>query len=177
MRFEETAIPGVFVVDLEPHADERGFFARAFCAREFAEHGLEPEVVQANLALSNQVGTTRGLHYQTMAAPEAKFFRCIAGETFNVAVDVRDGSPTFGDWVGVRLSAANRRALYIPPSCAAGYQTLTDGAEVLYSISGYYTPEAERGLQAGRPHARDRLAARADGGLGEGPQLGPPPRR
>lgn len=151
MRFAETSIPGVFVVDLEPHADERGFFARAFCAREFAEHGLVPDVVQANMALSKQAGTTRGLHYQTMSAPEAKFFRCISGETFNVAVDVRDGSSTFGEWVGVRLSAANRQALYIPPSCAAGYQTLTDEAEVLYSISGFYTPEAERGLRFDDP--------------------------
>ena len=151
MRFEETSIPGVYIVDLEPHADERGFFARVFCAREFAEHGLVPDVVQANMALSNQMGTTRGLHFQTMAAPEAKFFRCINGETFNVAVDAREGSSTFGRWVGIRLSATNRRALYIPPSCAAGYQTLTDGAEVFYSISGYYTPDAERGLRYDDP--------------------------
>jgi dTDP-4-dehydrorhamnose 3,5-epimerase len=151
VRFEETTIPGVFVVELEPHADERGFFARAFCAQEFAEHGLVPEVAQANMALSNQAGTTRGLHFQTALAPEAKFFRCISGETFNVAVDAREGSPTFGRWVGVHLSAANRRALYIPPLCAAGYQTLTDGAEVLYTVSGTYTPAAERGLRLDDP--------------------------
>ena len=151
MQFEETAIAGVFVVDLEPRTDERGFFARAFCAREFAEHGLVPDVVQANLALSTQAGTTRGLHYQTALAPEAKFFRCINGETFNVAVDAREGSRTFGRWVGVHLSAANRRALFIPPLCAAGYQTLTDEAEVFYSISGYYAPEAERGLRLDDP--------------------------
>lgn len=151
MRFDETAIPGVFVVELEPHTDERGFFARAFCAREFAEHGLIPDVVQANLASSKQAGTTRGLHYQAASAPEAKFFRCINGETFNVAVDVREGSPSFGRWVGVLLSAVNRRALFIPPLCAAGYQTLTDGAEVFYTISGYYTPEAERGLRFDDP--------------------------
>jgi len=151
MRFEETAIAGVFVVELEPHADERGYFARAFCAREFAQHGLIPDVVQANMTLSKQAGTTRGLHYQVDPAPEAKFFRCIKGETFNVAVDRRDGSPTFGAWVGVRLSDTNRRAFYIPPFCASGYQTLTDNAEMLYSISGYYTPEAERGIRPDDP--------------------------
>ena len=151
MIFEATPIGGVFVVDLEPKGDERGFFARAFCAREFAEHGLVPEVVQANLAFSATAGTTRGLHYQAASHPEAKFFRCIRGETFNVAVDMREGSPTFGRWVGVRLSAENRRALYLPPVCAAGYQTLTDGAEILYAVSGFYAPEAERGVRYDDP--------------------------
>ncbi len=151
MIFEKTSIPGVFVVDLELRADERGFFARAFCSREFAQHGLEPELVQANLAFSNKAGTTRGLHYQAASHPEAKFFRCIRGETFNVAVDAREGSPTFGRWTGVRLSADNRRALYVPPVCAAGYQTLTDDAEILYSVSGFYAPEAERGLRQNDP--------------------------
>ena len=151
MIFEETAIPGVFVVDLDPHGDKRGFFARAFCAQEFAEHGLVPHLVQANLAFSKKAGTTRGLHYQAASHPEAKFFRCIRGETFNVAVDVREGSPTFGRWTGVVLSAQNHRALYLPPVCAAGYQTLTDEAEVLYSVSGFYAPEAERGLRHDDP--------------------------
>jgi dTDP-4-dehydrorhamnose 3,5-epimerase len=149
--FEETSIPGVFVVDLEPHADERGFFARAFCANEFAEHGLAPELVQANLAFSGKAGTTRGLHYQAASHPEAKFFRCLRGEIFNVAVDLRDGSPTFGRWTGVRLSAENRRGFYIPPVCAAGYQTLTDDTEILYSVSGFYAPQAERGVRQDDP--------------------------
>jgi dTDP-4-dehydrorhamnose 3,5-epimerase len=151
MRFAETAIAGVFVVELEPHADERGFFARAFCAREFEEHGLVPDLLQWNLALNHYAGTTRGLHYQAAFAPEAKFFRCVAGETFNIAVDAREGSPTFGRWVGVRLSRENRKALYIPPVCAAGYQALTDGAEVLYGASCPYTPEAERGMRLDDP--------------------------
>jgi dTDP-4-dehydrorhamnose 3,5-epimerase len=151
VRFDETSIPGVFVIDLEPDADERGFFARAFCAREFAEHGLVAELVQANLAHSTRAGTTRGMHYQAPSHPEAKFFRTICGETFNVAVDMRDGSPTFGRWTGVVLSAQNRRALYIPPVCAAGYQTLTDNAEILYSVSGFYAREAERGIRHDDP--------------------------
>jgi dTDP-4-dehydrorhamnose 3,5-epimerase len=149
--FEETSIPGVILVDLEPHADDRGFFARAFCAREFAEHGLVPDLVQANLAFSHRAGTTRGLHYQAASHPEAKFFRCIRGETFNVAVDMREESPTYGRWTSTVLSAENRRALYIPPVCAAGYQTLTDGAEILYSVSGFYAPEAERGVRHDDP--------------------------
>lgn len=151
MIFEETPIPGIFVVDLDPLGDERGFFARAYCAREFEEHGLEPEMVQANLAFSHQAGTTRGLHYQAASHPEAKFFRCIRGEIFNVAVDMRQGSPTFGRWTGVVLSAQNRRALYIPPVCAAGYQTLVDETEILYAVSGFYAPEAERGVRYDDP--------------------------
>jgi dTDP-4-dehydrorhamnose 3,5-epimerase len=149
--FEETSIPGVFVVDLEPHSDERGFFARAFCAREFANHGLAPELVQANLAFSAKAGTTRGVHYQAPSHPEAKFFRCMRGETFNVAVDMREGSPTFGRWTGVVLSAQNRRAFYLPPVCAAGYQTLADDTEILYSVSGFYEPRAERGVRFDDP--------------------------
>jgi dTDP-4-dehydrorhamnose 3,5-epimerase len=149
--FRETSIPGVAVVELEPRADERGFFARAFCAREFTEQGLVPDVVQANLSFNHRAGTTRGLHFQAASHPEAKFFRCIRGETFNVAVDMREGSPTFGRWTGVVLSAENRNGLYIPPLCAAGYQALTDGAEVLYTVSGFYAPEAERGLRYDDP--------------------------
>lgn len=151
MIFTETEIPGVFVIGLDPQADERGFFARAFCAREFADHGLESDIAQMNLALSKQAGTTRGLHYQAASHPEAKFFRCIRGETFNAAVDMREGSPTFGCWTGVVLSAENHRALYIPPLCAAGYQTLTDDAEILYSASCSYAPEAERGVRYDDP--------------------------
>ena len=151
MIFQKTQIPGVFVVDLDPHPDERGFFARAFCAREFEEHGLVSDLVQANLAFSVQAGTTRGLHYQAPSHPEAKFFRCIRGETFNVAVDMREGSQTFGRWTGAVLSAENRRALYIPPVCAAGYQTLTDDAEVLYFASSFYAPDAERGVRQDDP--------------------------
>lgn len=151
MRFEPTPIEGVFVVDLERFEDERGFFARAFCAREFADHGLVPDVVQANLSHSVRAGTIRGLHYQAAFAPETKLFRCIRGETFHVAIDARESSPTFGRWFGEHLSADNRRAFYVPHRCAAGYQSLTDGAEVLYLVSGFYTPEAERGFRPDDP--------------------------
>jgi dTDP-4-dehydrorhamnose 3,5-epimerase len=151
MRFEETSISGVFVVDIEPRGDARGMFARAFCRREFADHGLVPEIAQMNLSQNAVAGTTRGLHYQSEDAPEAKFFRCINGRTFNVAVDVREGSETYGRWVGVHLDAASQRALYIPPLCAAGYQALTNNAEVLYTVSGFYAPAAERGIRYDDP--------------------------
>ena len=146
MIFEATALEGVYVVDLQPITDERGFFARAFCADEFAAHDLVSSFVQANNSGNVATGTTRGLHYQDARAPEAKFFRCIRGETFHVAVDARTESPTFGRWVGTRLSAESRRGLYIPPLFAAGYQALTDNAEVLYLCSAPYTPEAEAGM-------------------------------
>jgi dTDP-4-dehydrorhamnose 3,5-epimerase len=151
MIFDETSIAGVFVVDLEPHVDERGFFARGFCAEEFEQHGLVSTVVQANIAYSSTLGTTRGLHYQVEPHPEAKFFRCIRGETFNVAVDLREDSPAFGRWVAVVLSAANRRAFYVPPNCATGYQTLTEDAEILYSVSSRYAPGAVRGVRFDDP--------------------------
>jgi dTDP-4-dehydrorhamnose 3,5-epimerase len=151
VRFVATPLEGVFVVELERHADERGFFARAFCSDEFAAHGLVSTFEQANLSYNELAGTTRGLHYQAESAPEAKFFRCIAGETFNVAVDMRPESPTHGRWFGTTLSSSNRHALYIPPVCAAGYQALSDGAELLYLASAPYTPEAERGLRVDDP--------------------------
>lgn len=151
MRFVATPLEGVFVVELEPRADERGFFARAFCSEEFAAQGLVSTFTQANLSYNALAGTTRGLHYQDDSAPEAKFFRCIAGETFNVAVDMRPESPTYGRWFGTTLSASNHHALYVPPVCAAGYQALSDGAEALYLASARYTPEAERGVRVDDP--------------------------
>jgi dTDP-4-dehydrorhamnose 3,5-epimerase len=151
MLFQSTELDGVMLVDLERRDDDRGFFARAFCVDEFAAQGLESHVAQANMSGNHRAGTTRGLHFQDATAPEAKFFRCIAGETFHVAVDARPDSPSFGSWVGARLSAAEHRALYIPPLFAAGYQALTDGAEVLYLCSTSYAPAAERGLRLDDP--------------------------
>ena len=151
MRFESTDVDGVFVIDIEPREDERGMFARAYCVREFAKRGIELEPVQANLSSNVRAGTTRGLHYQDASAPEGKLFRCVKGATFHVAVDVRPDSRTFGRWTGVRLSDTNRRSFFVPPLCAAGYQALTDGAEVLYLVSGYYTPGAEQGIRPDDP--------------------------
>jgi dTDP-4-dehydrorhamnose 3,5-epimerase len=151
MRFLKTNIDGVFVVELERKHDERGFFARAFSANEFAECGLMSNVSQCNMSFNHRRGTLRGLHMQRAPAPEAKLFRCISGATFHVAVDVRAGSGTYGSHVGVELSSESRTALYVPELCAAGYQTLTPEAEVFYMTSAPYSPGCERGFRYDDP--------------------------
>ena len=147
MIFTETAIAGVFLVELEPRGDDRGFFARAFCAEEFAAHGLETRWVQANVGHSNRAGTIRGLHYQAPPHAEAKLVRCTAGAVFDVAVDVREESSTYLQWYGTELSARNGSMLYLPEGVAHGYQSLTDDAETYYLVSAAYAPAAERGLR------------------------------
>jgi dTDP-4-dehydrorhamnose 3,5-epimerase len=151
MRFIETDLPGAWVIELEERADSRGFFARTFCAREFAEHGLTTRISQSNLSFNHRQGTLRGLHYQAEPAPEAKLVRCVAGAIVDVIVDMRPGSATYLRHVAVELSAANRRALYIPELFATGYQTLADDTEVSYQVSEFYTPEAARGLRHDDP--------------------------
>lgn len=153
MRFTKTAIPDATIIDLEPHADERGFFARSFCAREFAEHGLRTDIVQGNVSFNARRGTVRGFHYQVAPATESKLIRCVRGAVHAVVVDVRPASPTYLDHIAVVLSADDHRSLYIPDMCAAGIQTLADDTELLYQVTGFYTPEAERGLH----HADPRL--------------------
>ncbi len=150
MIFTETKIPGVLVIDLEKREDARGYFARAWCAKEFADHGL-PSFVQTNMSMCRQRGTIRGLHYQAAPHGEAKYMRCIRGAIFDVAVDVRPDSPTYRQWVGFELTADNRRALFIPEGLAHGYQALTDDTEVIYSASCAYTPGAERGIRWNDP--------------------------
>jgi dTDP-4-dehydrorhamnose 3,5-epimerase len=144
-------VAGAYIVELEPREDERGFFARIFCEREFEELGLAKPMVQANLSYNVRRGTVRGLHYRREPAPEAKFFRCISGATHNVCADVRPGSATYSRHVAVELSAANRTALYVPGGCAAGYQALTDGAEIIYMTSVFYEPGFEYGVRYDDP--------------------------
>lgn len=151
MKFTETPLKGAFVVELEPREDFRGFFARAYCEQEFAQHGLPDRFVQGNMSYNHKKGTVRGLHYQVPPALEAKFMRCIGGAIFDVIVDMRPGSPTYLQWFGLELSAANRKALYVPPLFAHAYQALTDGAEVFYLVSQFYTPGTERGLRPDDP--------------------------
>jgi len=151
MRFTELEIPGAFLVELEPHADSRGFFARTFCADEFRDHGLNPRVAQVNTSFNHRRGTLRGMHYQDEPAPEAKLVRCLAGVILDVIVDMRPESATYLRHVGIELSAANRRQLFIPERCAAGYQTLADDTEVTYLVSEFYTPGTERGLRHDDP--------------------------
>jgi len=151
MIITETAIPGPRILDLEVREDARGFFARTFCRDEFLDAGLEPAVEQCNLSFNHLRGTLRGMHFQVAPHPETKLVRCTRGAIVDVVVDMRPDSPTRLQHVSVVLSARNRRALYVPAYFAHGYQTLTDDAEVLYQVSGQYTPEAERGLRHDDP--------------------------
>jgi dTDP-4-dehydrorhamnose 3,5-epimerase len=145
--FTATELLGAFVIDLEPRGDERGFFARAFCRREFEQHGLNPDVVQCNLSVSAQAGTLRGMHFQLPPHEEAKLVRCTRGALFDVALDLRPGSPSYLRWVGVELTAENRRQLYVPEGCAHGFQSLAPDTEAFYQVSAAYAPEAERGVR------------------------------
>ena len=151
MLFTESPLPGAFVIDLQQRSDERGFFARSFCAAEFEAHGLTPAVAQCNLSFNHRRGTLRGMHYQTAPATEAKLVRCTRGAIYDVIVDLRPHSPTYMRHFGVELSEENRRALYVPEMFAHGYQALTDGAEVAYQVSQAYTPGCERGLRYDDP--------------------------
>ncbi len=151
MHFTETNLGGAWVIDPAPHGDERGRFMRAWCAREFAEHGLEFRPVQANMGFSVRKGTTRGMHFQLAPALEAKLVRCTRGVIFDVVLDLRPQSPTYGRWHGVELSAENGRMLYVPEFCAHGYQTLEDNTEMHYMTSGYYDPSLARGVRFDDP--------------------------
>jgi dTDP-4-dehydrorhamnose 3,5-epimerase len=145
--FRETAVAGVWIVDPEPHTDERGFFARTWCAREFAERGLSARFVQASVSHNPRRGTLRGLHYQAAPHAEAKLVRCTRGAVYDVALDLRPGSPTYRRHVAVVLDARSHRALYIPEGCAHGFQTLEDDTDVLYQMSAFHAPEAARGVR------------------------------
>lgn len=151
MNFSSSPIEGAWLIDSTPHEDTRGRFMRAWCAREFAEHGVHFQPVQANMGFSVRRGTIRGLHYQTAPAPEAKLVRCTRGAIFDVAVDLRPDSPTFAQWFATELSAENGRMLLVPEYCAHGYQTLEDSTEMMYHTSAFYTPDAVRGARFDDP--------------------------
>lgn len=151
MLFIETALPGAYVVQLEERRDDRGFFARTFCVREFADQGLTTRISQCNLSYNRRRGTVRGLHYQAEPAGEAKLIRCIAGAVHQVLVDMRPESATYLRHVAVELSADNRLAVYLPELVAAGIQTLDDDTTLLYQVSEFHTPEAERGVRFDDP--------------------------
>ena len=151
MMFHETELPGAFVVTPEPAHDERGFFARTWCAHEFAEHGLDARIAQCSVSFNRRKGTLRGLHYQTAPRAEAKLVRCTHGAIHDVIVDLRRGSPTFTRHVAAVLSADNRRMLYVPEGFAHGFQTLADDSEVFYQISEMHSPEHARGVRWNDP--------------------------
>jgi dTDP-4-dehydrorhamnose 3,5-epimerase len=147
MIFSETTLPGVFEIDLEYNFDDRGFFARSWCRQEFASQGLDPELVQCNVSFNRKKGTLRGMHYQVEPFQETKLVRCTQGAIYDVVLDLRPGSPAYKEWVGVTLTAANRRMLYIPRGCAHGFLTLQDETEVFYQMSEFYSAESSRGVR------------------------------
>lgn len=151
MIFHETKLKGAFIVELDCKDDDRGFFARAFCQKEFEQHGIPPRFVQANMSFNHRKGTLRGMHYQVSPASEPKFIRCIRGAIWDVIVDMRPDSPTYLEHIGVELSADNRKAIYVPDMFAHGNQALTDGAELLYLVGEFYTPGCERGVRYDDP--------------------------
>jgi dTDP-4-dehydrorhamnose 3,5-epimerase len=151
MRFQETPLPGSWVIELDLMEDERGWFARTFDVDEFEARGLDPTVVQCNVSYNARRDTLRGMHYQADPHGESKVVRCVRGGIFDVAVDLRLDSPTFRRWHGVELSAENRLAYYIPAGLAHGFQTLTEGSEVLYQMGHSYVPEAARGVRFDDP--------------------------
>jgi dTDP-4-dehydrorhamnose 3,5-epimerase len=151
VRFVPTKLDGAYVVEPERHEDERGFFARTWSRHEFAERGLVSDLSQCSVSRNSKTGTLRGMHFQAAPHEEAKLVRCTAGAIFDVIVDLRPGSPTHADWVGVELAAETGRALYIPKGLAHGFQSLVDGAEVLYMISDSYVLEAASGVRWNDP--------------------------
>ena len=144
MIFTETALKGAYIIDLEPRADSRGFFARAFCQNEFAAHGLKPVIAQANVAFNHRKGTLRGMHFQFPPAAETKVVRCTRGAILDIIVDLRPESPTYLQHIAVELNEDNHRALYVPERFAHGYQALRDNTETSYQVGEFYTPGVRR---------------------------------
>lgn len=151
MIYHQTPLKDALVIDLEKREDDRGFFARTYCAEEFAKQGMQTEYVQANTSLSIHEGTLRGMHYQLPPMQEAKLVRCTRGSLWDAIIDVRPDSPTFGQWFGAELSADNRRMMYVPQGFAHGFITLEPMTEVFYLVSQYYSPQQERGIRWNDP--------------------------
>lgn len=146
MNFTETRLKGAFIIELERREDERGFFARSFCAREFEEHGLKPVFVQSGIAYNRARGTVRGMHFQFPPVAETKLVRCSRGALLDIIVDLRPESETYLQHIAVELDASTMRALYVPERFAHGYQTLQDDTVADYELGEVYTPSAEGGL-------------------------------
>ncbi len=153
MTFTETKLKGAFIIDLERREDSRGFFARSFCQRELAAHGLNPVIAQANLAFNHSAGTLRGMHFQFPPAAESKLVRATRGAILDIIVDLRPESATYLQHVAVGLDEDNHRALYVPERFAHGYQVLADKTETSYQVGAFYAPDCESGL----PHDDPRL--------------------
>lgn len=169
MIFTPTKLDGVWLIEPERIEDERGFFARTWCCREFEERGLNPRLVQCNVSFNRRKGTLRGMHRQTAPFGECKLVRCTQGAIFDVVVDLRMKSPTYRKWVGCELTAENRTSFYIPEGCAHGFQTLSDNAEVFYQMTQFFQAESAAGVRwddsafgINWPHAESRYISPRD---------------
>jgi dTDP-4-dehydrorhamnose 3,5-epimerase len=147
MIFNQTRVHGACTIDLEPHSDDRGFFARVWCHKEFENRGLRSELAQVNVSSNRLRGTLRGMHFQVAPFQEAKVIACLRGALFDVVLDLRPDSPTYLQWASAELTADNRRMLYVPPGCAHGFQTLADDTDLLYLISEFHSPAHARGVR------------------------------
>lgn len=151
MIFTETKLKAAFVLEPERREDNRGFFARTFCQKEFQAHGLNPLVVQCNIAYNKKKGTLRGMHFQNPPFQESKLVRCTKGAILDIILDLRPGSPTFKQWVSAELNEDNHKMLYVPEGFAHGYQTLTETTEIIYQVSQFYAPESASGVRHNDP--------------------------
>jgi dTDP-4-dehydrorhamnose 3,5-epimerase len=147
MTFHQTLLSGVFEIRLDPKCDERGFFARSWCQREFDDRGLNSDLRQCNVSFNERKGTLRGMHYQAAPHPEVKVVRCTRGAIYDVVIDLRPDSPTFRRWIGISLTSTKRNMMYVPADCAHGFLTLEDDSEIFYQMSEFYYPELARGVR------------------------------
>lgn len=156
MNFSETHLGGAYIIEIEKREDQRGFFARAWCQKEFGGRSLVTHFVQSNVSLSKRAGTLRGMHYQAAPNQEVKLIRCTRGAIWDVIIDLRPGSPTYTKWIGVELTDNNYKMLYVPENFAHGFLTLEDSTEVTYLVSAFYSPESERGVRYNDPQFQMR---------------------
>ena len=154
MIFQDTKLQGIVEIHLEPKSDERGFFARTWCQREFAQSGLNSKLVQCSVSFNSRTGTLRGMHYQAQPHAEAKLVRCTRGAIYDVVLDLRPESHTYKEWIAVVLTADKRNMVYVPEGCAHGFLTLADDTEVFYQMSEFYSPESARGVRWNDPAFR-----------------------
>lgn len=151
MRFIETPLPGACIIEIEERRDERGFFARGFCVSEFSSHGLNANIVQTNISYNVKKGTLRGMHLQLPPHEEVKIVRCTRGALYDVIIDLRAASPTYGKWTGVELTEDNHKMLYVPEGFAHGFITLADNTEANYMVTQFYSPSSEAGIRWNDP--------------------------
>ena len=151
MKFSQTKLKGAYFIEIEKLTDDRGFFARSWCQKEFENHGIDYGFVQANVSYNHRKGTIRGMHYQIAPYQECKLIRCTRGAIYDVIIDLRPGSETYKQWTGVELTAKNYSMFFVPKDFAHGFQTLTDETEITYQVSEFYTPGSEKGIRFDDP--------------------------